>query len=51
MTHETLDQIKLAQHRMIAKKLVHCISYLGSAAVAIFGSGKDSKEERIRCDT
>jgi hypothetical protein len=32
-------------------RLVHCITYVGSAAGAIFGSGKESKEERIRCDT
>ena len=32
MTHETLDQIKLAQHQLIAKKLVHSISYLRSSA-------------------
>jgi hypothetical protein len=49
MTHETLDQIQLAQHKLIAKKLVHCISYLRSAA-GLF-SAQEPKDEPIRCDT
>jgi hypothetical protein len=51
MTLEMLDQIKLAQHKLIAKKLVPCVRYIRSAAVAIFASGKEPQEERIRCDT
>jgi hypothetical protein len=34
VTHETLDQISLAQHRLIAKKLVPCVSYIRSAVEA-----------------
>ena len=32
-------------------KVVHGFNYIRSAAAAIFGSGKEPKEERIRCDT
>ena len=49
MTYAILDD----QNHLVPcdQKLVHCISYIRSTAGAIFGSGKEPKEERIRCDT